>query len=305
MAYKLDTKQQAKVIESLQRRLEDAIANGEKLTWNSFLTQIGAYVNPSTGRAYEGWLNGVLLAFTSMAFDGDPRFVGYGQARKMGGPVKKGEKGTPIFRPMIVDKKDDDGEAHSAMVGYRQVIVFNVRQTTLIENGRIPAKVVENVNADAAPIASVIDFANCIDFEQVASTGCPYYSPIADNIGMPEFSAFHNAPAHADALLHELIHWTGSTKRLARITPGWTNKADYSKEELVACMGSALMLNHLGVSVSDEAEINMTAYLQGWISFLKNDIGLLLDAAQDAATAANYLIKLSEGQIVEGMEVAA
>ena len=305
MAFTLDTKQAARVVESLQRRLEDAIESGQKLTWNSFLTQIGAYVNPSTGRAYEGWLNGILLAFTSMAFDGDPRFVGYGQAKRMGGAVKKGEKGTPIFRPRMITQEDESGEKRSVMVGFMQVTVFNVCQTYLIENGRIPAKVVENVNADAAPIASVIDFANCIDFEQVASTGCPYYSPIADNIGMPEFSAFHNAPAHADALLHELIHWTGSTKRLARITPGWTNKADYSKEELVACMGSALMLNHLGVSVSDEAEINMTAYLQGWISHLKNDIGMLLIAAQDAATAANYLIKLSEGQIVEGMEVAA
>ena len=304
MAYKLDTKQQAKVIESLQRRLEDAIANGEKLTWNSFLTQVGSYMNVSTNRPYEGLLNGILLAFTSAAFGGDPRFVGYGQARKMGGPVKKGEKGTPIFRPMIVDKKDDDGEAHSAMVGYRQVIVFNVRQTTLIENGRIPAKVVENVNADDAPISSVIDFANHIDFDQIESNRCPYYSPINDCIGMPLFESFHNSLAHAEGLLHELIHWTGHSTRLDRLTGGWTNRADYSREELVACIGSAILMNHLGVTSSDEVEQNQTAYLQGWISFLKNDIGLLLEAAQDATTAANHLITLSKDNVGSMEQVA-
>ena len=304
MAHRLDEKQTAKVVESLQRRLEDAIANGEKLTWNSFLTHVGAFVNASTGRPYEGMLNGILLAFTSMAFDGDPRFVGYGQARKMGGAVKKGEKGTPIFRPMIVDKEDDDGEAHSAMIGYRQVTVFNVRQTYLIENGIIPDEVVENVNADADPIASVVDFSNRIDFEQVASASCPYYSPSADNVGMPPFGAFHNSVKHAESLLHELIHWTGHSSRLDRLTGGWANRADYSREELVACMGSAILMNHLGVTIPDEMEQNQTAYLQGWIKPLQNDIGMLLDAAQSATTAANHLITLSK-KGVGSMELVA
>ena len=92
MGFNLNEEQTAKVIESLKLRLEDALVNGEKLTWNSFLSQIGEFFNASTKKAYTGFVNGIMLSFTSMAFGGDPRFVGYGQARKMGGSVKKGEK---------------------------------------------------------------------------------------------------------------------------------------------------------------------------------------------------------------------
>jgi antirestriction protein ArdC len=119
---------------------------------------------------------------------------------------------------------------------------------------------------------------------------------MADSIGMPPFESFHNSFKHSESILHELIHWTGHTSRLNRLHVGWTNKTDYSKEELVACLGSALMLNHLGVETTEEMELNQTAYLQGWISHLKNDMSILLDASIDAVNAANYLIKLHEGK---------
>lgn len=249
-------------------------------------------------------LNGILLSFTSAAFDGDPRFIGFSQAKKMGGHIKKGEKATPIFRPIIVKREDDDGEESQVIVGFKTVMVFNVNQTNLIEKGIIPEAIADNVNADSAPITTVMDFVGGIDFKQIGSNGCPNYSPLADNVGMPSFAQFHTAWKHSESLLHELIHWTGHPSRLNRLPMGWSNKADYSREELVACMGAALMLNHLGVSMTDEIELNQTAYLQGWISFLKNDISILLNAAQDAAAAANYLIQESQSDVHKTVEAA-
>jgi len=291
----LNTDQKAKVIESLTRRLEDAINNGKQLTWNSFLTNMNSFMNPSTTKNYHGFMNAIFLSFTSMAFDGDPRFIGFVQAKKMGGAVKKGEKGTYVYIPLFKNEKDEKtGEVKQKMIGYTLGTVFNVRQTALIENGIIPEKVIKSVNKDSDPIASVMFFANHIDFEQVPSNGCPFFSSIHDNIGMPNFESFHNSFAHAEGLIHELIHWTGHASRLGRIATGWTNKADYSKEELVACLGSALLLNHLGVECPDDMEQNQTAYLQSWLKPLKNDISMLVEASQAASDAANYLIKMSE-----------
>ena len=292
---KLDKNQKEKVLKSLQMRLEKALEAGERLSWNSFLTHIGGFINPSTKNTYKGMLNGILLSVTAMAFEGEHRFIGFAQARKMGGSVKKGEKSTTIFRPMTVDKEDSNGNKSKAMIGFRPVSVFNVKQTKLIENGIVPETVEENVNTDSAPISSVMDFFSNIDFEQVKSTACPYYSPLANNIGMPPFEAFHNSFKHAESLCHEMIHWTGHENRLGRLR----NKQTYSKEELTACLGASLLLNHLGVEASEEMEVNQTAYLQGWISNLKNDIEMLLEAAQDAVTACNYLIKLAEGKSEE------
>lgn len=295
MSNKLNEKQKEKVIESLRRSVEKALTNKVKLTWNSFLSCIGSFSNPSTGKDYKGMRNGILLSFTAMAYGGDPRFLGFGQTKKKGGCVKKGEKGTPIYRPIMFNKEDKDtGETKTVMGGFQQVMVFNVRQTTLIEKGIIPEKVAENVNTDSAPISSVTDFTSKIDFDEVVSRGCPYFSPMAGNIGMPPFEAFHNSFKHSESLLHELIHWTGHKNRLDRLPMGWTNKQNYSKEELVACLGSALLLNHLGVEASEEMEQNQTAYLQGWLSYLKDDISILLDASLDAVDAVNYLIKLNE-----------
>ena len=289
---KLDPKQAKKVLDSLWSRLEDAFAKGEKLTWNSFLSHIGSFFNPSTDNPYKGMFNGLMLSFTSMAFEGEMRFIGFGQARKMGGSVKKGEKSTPIFRPIIVQDKDD--KSKTVCLGFRHCEVFNIRQTDLIEKGIIPEKV-ESTNADLVPISAVEDFTKWIDYEKTVSRGCPYYSPKADNIGMPEFDSFKNAWKHSESLLHELIHWTGHKSRLDRLGDFWQNARDHtdrSKEELVAEIGAALMLNHLGLKPTEEMETNQAAYLQSWLEPLKNDLTMLLTATTEAVAACNFLIKM-------------
>ena len=63
----------------------------------------------------------------------------------------------------------------------------------------------------------------------------------------------------------------------------------YSKEELVAEMGAAFICNLLGIDCEKAFE-NSVAYIQGWLSALRNDKKLIVAAAAKAEEAAEYIL---------------
>ena len=58
---------------------------------------------------------------------------------------------------------------------------------------------------------------------------------------------------------------------------------NYSKEKLVAEMGSAFIMNSLGLE-------NSTAYIQSWIKVLRNDVKFIVSASSKAEKAAKYIL---------------
>jgi antirestriction protein ArdC len=56
----------------------------------------------------------------------------------------------------------------------------------------------------------------------------------------------------------------------------------YSKEELVAEIGSAFLCHHTGI---DGVIENQAAYCQSWLSALKDDRSFILKAAREADKA--------------------
>ena len=68
---------------------------------------------------------------------------------------------------------------------------------------------------------------------------------------------------------------------------------DYSKEELVAEMGAAMLCGVAGIE--SQTLGNSAAYLQSWISRLRSDSRLVISAAAQAQKAADYILgKTSE-----------
>lgn len=63
----------------------------------------------------------------------------------------------------------------------------------------------------------------------------------------------------------------------------------YSKEELVAELGSAMILNQIGIETS-ETFTNSAAYIQNWLQVLKNDNKFIVSAASKAEKAVNYIM---------------
>ena len=91
-------------------------------------------------------------------------------------------------------------------------------------------------------------------------------------------------------LLHELTHWTGHPARLNRELKNRFGDAAYSMEELVAELGAAFLCADLGVTPSPRPD--HAAYIQGWLSVLRQDQRALFTAASKASAASDYLFKL-------------
>jgi antirestriction protein ArdC len=108
---------------------------------------------------------------------------------------------------------------------------------------------------------------------------------------MPARSAFHSAEEYYSTFFHELTHSTGHPSRVGRegiMNHNPFGSEDYSKEELVAEMGAAMLCGVAGIA--SRTLDNSASYLQSWISRLRSDSRLIVSAASQAQKAADYIL---------------
>jgi antirestriction protein ArdC len=243
--------------------------------------------NLITKKPYRG-INVFLLGFAGY---GSQLWLTFNQAKQLGGNVRKGEHGTKIifWKCKTRETESADGEIEERRSAFlRYYTVFNLEQT-------------EGLSAlltlpPAFPIESaeeiVKEMPNPPAFEQDLRAA---YIPSKDAVTMPSRAAFLSQAEYYSTLFHELTHSTGHAKRLGRegiekLQP--FGSEDYSKEELVAEMGSAMLCGAAGI---EQATIgNSAAYLRGWINRLKADSRLVIAAARAAQEAADYIRGESE-----------
>jgi len=135
-------------------------------------------------------------------------------------------------------------------------------------------------------------------FEQDAQAA---YIPSRDVVTMPSRTAFESQAEYYSTLFHELTHSTGHLKRLARDgfdTPQKFGSDSYSREELIAEMGSAMLCGVAGIERGTLA--NSAAYLKTWIARLNSDSKLVVSAASAAQKAADYI----RGESAKGSPVS-
>jgi antirestriction protein ArdC len=121
-----------------------------------------------------------------------------------------------------------------------------------------------------------------------------FYRPADDSIHMPKAEDFFSPEAYYATLYHEATHSTGHTKRLKRDgvadgTFGPFGSPVYSKEELVAEMGAAMLCAIAGIDQA--ATIPVTAaYLKHWRDALTGDNRLIMQAAATAQRAVDHIL---------------
>jgi antirestriction protein ArdC len=86
-----------------------------------------------------------------------------------------------------------------------------------------------------------------------------------------------------------MVHSTGHESRLHRSFGAGFGDELYSKEELIAEIGAAFLSSIAGIA-NEHTDRNTTAYLQNWISQLKQDDHLLVHAAANAQKAADLIL---------------
>jgi antirestriction protein ArdC len=238
--------------------------------------------NLITKKPYRG-INVFLLGFAGY---GSQYWLTFNQAKQLGGNIRRGEHGTKIvfWKFDTRETETPDGEIEERKFAFlRYFTVFNLEQTeglkALLE---LPP---------AFPIESaeliVRGMPNPPAFEQDSRAA---YIPSLDVVTMPSRTAFDSQEEYYSTLFHELTHATGHAKRLGRDgfdTPQQFGSESYSREELVAEMGSAMLCGVVGIEQSTIS--NSAAYLKAWIARLRADSKLVISAASAAQKAADYI----------------
>jgi antirestriction protein ArdC len=207
------------------------------------------------------------------------------------GSVKRGEKATPVVFWKVTEytTEDVDTGEEETRKGFvlRYYNVFNVEQCEGIEYP-MPTVVHNNIQP--------IDECECIVVNMPMAPiirhrePMAYYRPSEDVINMPERALFNSSEEFYSTLFHEMTHSTGHEKRLNRKTVtdlcpfGSTN---YRKEELCAEMGAAYLCGIAGIE--NRTIDNSAAYINGWLSKLRRDPKVLVNAAAQAQKAVDYI----------------
>ena len=116
------------------------------------------------------------------------------------------------------------------------------------------------------------------------------YRPSTDEIVLPIRKQFVSTAEYYSTVFHELTHSTGHKSRLNRLDrTAFFGTEAYSKEELVAEIGAATLVNFCGLETPASFR-NNAAYIQNWLQVLKNDTRFIVSAAGKAEKAVNLIL---------------
>lgn len=263
----------------------------------------GSPVRPlrHNGVAYRGintlllWMTATERGFVS------PFWMTYKQAQELGGQVRKGEKSTLVVYAGAIEKQEEDAsgtQTERSIPFLKGYSVFCADQIDdLPEHFYVKAKAPEGAETKER-IARIDTYFRHTGADIREGGNKAFYSPGGDFIQMPPFSAFVSAEAFATTLAHEGIHWTAN--RVGRdLTRYARDNSERAREELIAELGSVFFAVDLGLEI--EPRDDHAAYVNSWVSVLKNDKRAIFQAASLAEKALAYLHSLQpEGFVVAG-----
>lgn len=246
-----------------------------------------------TGDNYQG-INVLLLWIAAeQAGYKSATWMTFNQAKKLGGQVRKGQKGTGVVFFSAIEREDAETDKVQRIPFLKRYTVFNVEQIDGLPEKHQPEQE-ESVAGGEAPIPELEGFflqtgAKIENGPKIA----PHWNPNTDVIGMPHVEAFETAHAYYGTLAHELIHWTGHQPRLDRDMK-YQTKEGRAFEELIAEIGSCFLCHHIGAKPNLD---NSAAYVESWLKALKNDKRFIFRAATQAQAASNYALQRGRPQL--------
>ncbi len=251
----------------------------------------------STGRPYTG-MNSLMLAFNGYS---SPWYLTFKQVKNLGGSVRKGEKATTVFFWKWLHK-EEDGEVKRIPL-FKTFKVFNIEQCD------VPAEELTKLEARLDRICGPVTGLTVEDAVTAAETACldwcnaegvqvhdtgnqACYIPSRDEINMPKVEWFKDGhKGYAQTLAHECCHATGAKSRLGRKLDGGFGSKDYAREELVAEIGSAMIMANTGTDLNEE---QCVAYLKNWLDRCGEDATALNYGATRAEKAAAMILGTTE-----------
>lgn len=273
----------------------DTIESGHAGTWRAPWHHNGTSglfspTNAATGRPYAG-ANILLLAIDALdAGYGDNTWATYKQWQQLGAHVRRGEHGTRcvkwITKTTDTEQLAGTGDDQRRVLIPRVFTVFNVAQVDdyqpATDDTRTAPDRIETAEAFIAATGADIDY----------GFNTAKYRPLVDRIQVPAIGQYRHAEDHYATLLHELVHWTGHQRRLARTFGQRFGDEAYAAEELVAELGAAFATARLGITNNPRPD--HAAYLEHWLRILNADPKALFLVAARAQGAVNHLASYSQ-----------
>lgn len=225
-------------------------------------------------------------------------YITFKQMQAEGGQLKEGAKSHMICfyklnRKEDTEHLDENGDPTTktwATLKYYRV--FRIEDTTvpqryhLVDESKTLSERACNRKAEAI-LTDYLDRAG-IKVLQDKQGNEAFYRPSDDTITLPLKKQFKDKALYYKTCFHEAVHSTGAESRLAREVKNMFGSAAYAREELVAELGAASLLNRCKL-FSKRAETNSAAYIQNWLGALENDPKLIAWAAVRAQKAADYI----------------
>ena len=308
-------------------RMLEAINAGEPLPWTKPWSTKGRSIKVTdeattitvpvehwsrSGKPYQG-VNILLLNLLGKTGE----MITFNQCKAEGGRIRKGAKAATIVYWNMVRKEteelDDDGNKKVTIIPVLKTYnVFSVEADCEgIEPKHKPEPMTvsiptkwhfENVNgidesaynpAAESVIAGYLARSNGLKLERNCNSDRAFYRPSAHSITVPNISQFNQVEEFYSTLFHELGHSTGHASLLNRFSGKDAIAAfgseSYSREELVAEITAASVLNTLGLE-SGNSFRNSAAYVKGWSEKIKNDPMMFITAAGRAEKALALIL---------------
>lgn len=281
------------IYEEITNRIINQLENGE-IPWHKPWHGVtsGAY-NRVSKKPYS-LLNQMLLMH-------DGEYATYKQWADLGGTVRKGEKSEMVvfWKIFQVEEEENGKKVKKSIPLLKYINVFHVSQVDGVEPKSLkpiehnPVEEAEKIKSDYADREHLL-------IEELI-TNRAFYSPSRDYIQVPCKEQYDNVNEFYSTLFHEMVHSTGHKDRLGRLDANAKlasfGSEDYSKEELIAEIGSAFLMNHVGIETSKTFK-NSAAYIQSWLKVLKDDNRFIVSASSKAEKAMKYILNGKEENLV-------
>ena len=319
-----------KFTEMMIDRMERMKAGDWKKGWIDGAAVYGMPQNIN-GRNYSGSNSFFLQMDSAMHGYKTPVYMTFLQIQKENARINKGAEAMPVIYWDVsikdangkrVDRDDyrnmsrEEQDRCSVLPFMKAYHVFNMDQTNLAEvNKEKYDKMVEQFKAPEMRDAKGMyenkaldrlfekqEWVCPIQYDKVSANA--YYSPSRDiivvpkkeqfNIGKDKDEIYKDGMEYYSSALHEMAHSTGTENRLNRVKGDRFGDPKYAKEELVAELTAA----NTGYALGFDKRIldNNAAYLDGWISVLKENPKFIVSVMADVNKASNMVLEAVDKQ---------
>ena len=272
------------IYKEVSDRIIAQLENGV-IPWQKPWIACGNAISHTTGKSYS-LLNQMLL--------GKPgEYLTFAQCQKEGGKVKKGEKSSMVVFWKFIEQEDEETHEKKQVPFLRYFNVFHIDQCEGLK-AKHQKELPNTANADEAADAIIHGYCERSGVKLQHQGGDrAFYSPSSDSITLPLLAQFAETAEYYSTAFHELIHSTGHASRLNRLEKiAFFGTEAYSKEELVAEIGAAALVNAAGLETANSFR-NSAAYVQNWLKVLSDDKRFIVSAAGKAEKAVNLILGLA------------